>query len=166
MIQSEKDLEDYICNNQDEFISKLKDVFYSKDIEFIGRQVRIGNDNIADLVYLSRPDEQYPITELIIVELKFRELQCKDLSQIARYICVMQEKDEFQNFENIYGCFVSFGCSSEMKDVSKLYENIKFLNIKSNIKFNEEHYVYTKEYLDNLSLDDRLKEYMNLGETE
>ena len=122
--------------------------------------MKIGNENIADLVYLSRPNENYPIEELIIVELKFRELQCKDLSQIARYICVMQEKDEYQNFEKVYGCFVSFGCSQEMKDVTKLYEDIKFLNIKCNIEFNEEIYHYTDEYLNEITLDDRLKEHM------
>lgn len=51
MINYEKDLEDYICNNQEEFINQLQEI-YGKDIKFLGRQVDIGKrENIADLVY-------------------------------------------------------------------------------------------------------------------
>ena len=50
MLFNERDLEDYICNNQEQFIATLKKEIYGEDcdIEFIGRQVKIGEDNIAD----------------------------------------------------------------------------------------------------------------------
>lgn len=161
MIKDEKELEDYICDHQEIFIKKLKEVFDYNNIEFVGRQIRIGNDNIADLIYIARIDDEIPIKDIIIVELKFRELQCKDLSQLTRYMSVLEEKDGNLSFENVYGCFVSFGCSNEMKDICKKEEYIKFINIKCNIEFNEESYCYNEEYLNNLSIDDRLKKYMN-----
>lgn len=51
MLFNERDLEDYICNNQEQFIATLKKEIYGEDcdIEFIGRQVKIGEDNIADI---------------------------------------------------------------------------------------------------------------------
>jgi len=165
MISNEKELENYICNNQENFIDTLKKIYSIDEIEFVGRQVRIGNDNIADLVYYGKDNCNDNIFKsIIIVELKFRELECKDLSQLMRYICVLEEKDCYNNFDNVYGCFVSFGCSNEMKDICKKETNINFINIKCNIEFNEENYSYTKEYLDNLSLDDRLKKYMKSGD--
>lgn len=161
MISSEKELEDYICNHQEEFIEKLKKIYNVKNIEFVGRQIRIGNDSIADLVYIMKPNEEYPIKELIIVELKYRELFCKDLSQIMRYITKIKEKDEYINFEDVNGCFVSFGCSDEMMDISKeLEEKIKFISLECKLDFKEEKYRYSDEYLKEIELDERLKKYM------
>lgn len=53
MILSERDLENYICENQDEFIRQLKSIYgEDNDIKFLGRQVDLGNrENIADLIY-------------------------------------------------------------------------------------------------------------------
>lgn len=161
MINSEKDLEDYICNNQEKFIEKLKETYNANNIEFIGRQVKIGNDNVADLVYIMQQNNEIPIKELIIVELKFRELNCKDLAQIMRYICILEEKDQWLNFENVYGCFVSFGCSDEMKNICKKEENIKFISIECDVNFKEENYSYKEEYINELVLDERLKKYMD-----
>ena len=49
----EKELENYICNHQDEFILVLKNTVYGEDcdIKFLGSQVKIGESNIADLIY-------------------------------------------------------------------------------------------------------------------
>lgn len=161
MINSEKELEDYICNNQEEFMNKLKNIYGMFAIEFIGRQIRIGRESIADLMYIARPSEEYAIQELIIVELKFRELQCRDLSQITRYICTLKEKDEYTNFDDIHGCFVSFGCSDEMMDICKEFnDKIKFISLECKLNFKEESYCYNDEYLKNVNLDDRLKKYM------
>ena len=161
MINSEKELEDYICNHQEEFIEKLKNIYKVKNIKFVGRQVKIGRENIADLVYIMKPKDEYPIQELIIVELKYRKLLCKDLSQIMRYITTLKEKDEYINFEDINGCFVSFGCSDEMMDISKeLEEKIKFISLECKFDFEEESYRYSDEYLKEIELDQRLKEYM------
>lgn len=82
MINSEKDLENYICNNNEQFIESLKKEFYAKDcdIKFLGRQVKIGDSNIADLVYyFDKPQKDIPVINrnYIIVELKFRNLSQK-----------------------------------------------------------------------------------------
>ena len=160
MINSEKELEDYICNNQDKFIDKLKKIYCVKDIEFIGRQIKIGQENIADLVYLLKENEEIPINNLLIVELKFRELQCKDLAQITRYMASIEEKDMNLNFENVYGCFISFGCNDEMQDVLKYQNYIKSIELICNYDYLEESYSYTDEYLKKLKIDDRLKKHM------
>lgn len=162
MINNERELEDYICNNQDKFIMKLKEIYDEENIEFIGRQVKIGKENIADLMYIIQKSNGVDyFKELIIVELKFRELMCRDLSQIMRYICTLKEKDEYANFDDIYGCFVSFGCSNEMMDISKeLNEKIKFISLESKLDFMEENYSYSEDYLKNVELDQRLKKYM------
>ena len=99
MLFNERDLEDYICNNQEQFIATLKKEIYGEDcdIEFIGRQVKIGEDNIADLVYYYENENgEKQITEryYIIVELKFIKLKPLDLAQISRYISCFSEKLE------------------------------------------------------------------------
>ena len=89
MIDSEKSLEDYICNHQEKFIAILKTNMKEKDcdIKFLGRQVRLGNDNIADLIYYYEKLTTYEEIEMneriyIIVELKYRSLEPKDLVQL------------------------------------------------------------------------------------
>ena len=49
MISSEKELEDYICDNQEEFINVLKKIYAVKNIEFIGRQIKIGKEKFGSV---------------------------------------------------------------------------------------------------------------------
>ena len=50
-INSEKDLEDYICNNIHDFINFLRSIYgKNHNIEFVGRQIVIG-DSRMDLLF-------------------------------------------------------------------------------------------------------------------
>ena len=160
MINNEKDLEDYICDNQEEFIELLKQVVTIEDeITFVGRQVYIGKDNIADLVYCYNFDEHNKY--FIIVELKNRKLELKDLAQLSRYIGTLQTKldnDKPNNYNVVYGVFVSHGLSNDFQeiDVSKTLHDIFFIKFIPKFTFQIENYIKKQEYIDNLKLDERI----------
>lgn len=172
MLTCEKDLENYICENQEDFIECLKK-FYEKNIEinFLGRQVDLGNrNNIADLVYFWKnkitPDAGGSIEEInfIIVELKFRKLQPKDVAQLSRYMNLLFEKlstdKKYSNYYiNVYGTFVSFGKDNDMNYISMLnLENINYIKINPFVIFEQEHGAcYDDDYIDNLKIDNRIK---------
>lgn len=168
MIQSEKELEDYICSNQEEFIDFLKRIYgKEKEIKFIGRQLKIGKENIADLIYY---DEQGNCKNYYVVELKFRKVKPDDLSQISRYMTLLNEKAISNNINaNIYGLFVSLGVMSNMEGImikQKSFgdSNIKFASIKTKLKFGIDEFSCKQEYIQNLSLDTRIKEVMGLDD--
>lgn len=183
MINSEKELEDYICEHQEEFISKLKEILFLKDkeISFIGRQVQIGHQNIADLMYCydsKIPEEIINNDEIcrnyIIVELKNRALEPKDLAQIGRYVTTLYDKLENDNliigFEEIKGVLVGHNLDNNMQEVEMLLNqyrnNIYFVNIKTKIEFEDISYYHNEDYINDLVLDDRIKEYYNKKDKE
>lgn len=171
MINSEKDLEDYICKHQEDFIKQLKNIYsIEEEIKFVGRQVYIGEHNIADLIYVYETKEKIPdnieinIKNFIIVELKFRKLETKDLAQLTRYITTLQEKlydDDILDTE-VYGVLVGFDLDENMQEIQIFlndFENskyIRFMNISSNINFNFPSYQHKEQYIENLKLDKRL----------
>lgn len=175
MIRNEKELEDYICNNVDNFIDFLnKTILNNKgNIRFIGRQVKIGNSNIADLVFVNEYEEKIPIGkngelvgvsqhDYIIVELKYRELEPKDLAQLSRYINTLKAKLINECCEGsgyVYGVFVSPGMSREMEEISMLesLDNIYFANVISTLSFQMNNLCYKEEYISDLELDNRIK---------
>lgn len=163
MILSERDLENYICENQDEFIRQLKSIYGEEnDIKFLGRQVDLGNrENIADLIYYY--DEEKDFRNYIVVELKYRNIQPKDLSQISRYMNVLIDKlsqEEYSNFDfDVHGVFVSFGLDDDMQYISMLeIPNIDYINIENVLKFDKSgRYYFNEDYLKNLKLDERIE---------
>lgn len=170
MILSEKELEDYICNNQKNFIKALKEIYgEGKNIKFIGRQVRIGENNIADLVYYYDEESEgvpFKVRNYIIVELKYRKLTAKDLAQISRYMSLLREKicsEEMmlQGYESfVNGLFVSFGQDDLMQEIMINFEDtpIDFLAIKSNIAFEREEWSHPDSYIKNIKLDKRIND--------
>ena len=167
MIFSEKDLEDYICNNQEKFIKELNKIYGEKEkINFIGRQVRIGENNIADLVYYfdksaGDKDINFIDRNYIIVELKYRQLEPKDLAQISRYMTILNEKllyIEGLMEHTVYGLFVSFGQNDLMQDISMNLpnSNIDYIEIKNDITFKQENWHHKEEYIENIKLDQRI----------
>ena len=175
-INSEKELEDYICENQEDFIKELKRIYdIDKEIKFLGRQVRIGNDNIADLIfyYEDMIDEQYNLKGInyIIVELKFRKLEPRDLSQISRYMTILDDKlsSEPEGYEyKINGLFVSTGENDDLQELIINFNclenfNIKFLEIESRLTYRENCWTHKEEYISEIKLDERIKN-INKGE--
>lgn len=161
MIASEKDLEDYICDNQEEFMNFLaEELDVDPELKFVGRQVKIGNDNICDLLY----EYEYNKSSIyfIVVELKFRELEVKDLAQISRYLSVLNNKihEKNKDFPNAVGVFVSFGLSKELQEISsaKILDDIYFVKIKPKLYYEREKYSKREEYIKSVELDSRIEE--------
>lgn len=165
MINCEKDLEDYICENQDEFINKLEEI-YGKDVKFLGRQVDIGKrENIADLVYYQESiEDDIRYLRFIIVELKFRPLAAKDLAQLGRYMILLESKlcgdVRYIDCEtSVQGLFVSYGMDNDMEIISMMdIPRISYLDIKQSLNFNKINFNYKEEYIGNLQLDKRIDE--------
>lgn len=178
MINSEKELEDYICNNQESFIERLKEATFTRreDVKYLGRQIQIGNQNIADLMYYYDkkitdiiPDEDIKTRNYIIVELKNRPLETKDLGQIGRYITTLYDKLQQENlltgFEEIKGVLLGRNLDDNMQEVEMLLSiqksEIYFMNIKTNIDFEAISYSHNEDYINNLKLDNRIQKYYN-----
>ena len=174
MINSEKELEDYICEHQEEFIKKLKEVLFLKEceIKFLGRQVQIGCQNIADLIYYYDTEvpnffeEKEMCRNYVIVELKNRYLESKDLAQIGRYVTTLYDKlendDLIMGCEEIKGVLVGHDLDENMQNIEMLLDqyknNIYFMKINTKIEFDGVSYYHNKNYINNLVLDDRIKE--------
>lgn len=173
-INSEKDLEDYICENIKEFINFLKDLYKYDDInvekiEFVGRQIVV-SDSRFDLLFeiQEKTDDQFVKVSktYIVVELKFRKAEPKDIAQLSRYLNLLNslECDERvgTTLINARGILLTTGLNSEMQDI-QMYLNdytnadIKFVHIDTKINFEQDGYYYKNEFLKNMTVDSRLK---------
>ena len=173
-INSERDLEDYICENIEDFISFLKELYkYDhinvEKIEFVGRQVVVG-DSRFDLLFeiQEKTDDQFvEIAKIfIVVELKFRKAEPKDIAQLSRYLNLLNslECDERigATLVNAKGVLLTTGLSNEMQDIQMYltdYTNadIKFVHINTKVNFEQDSYYYKDEFLENMIVDSRLK---------
>lgn len=173
-INSERDLEDYICENIEDFISFLKELYkYDhinvEKIEFVGRQVVVG-DSRFDLLFeiQEKTDDQFvEIAKIfIVVELKFRKAEPKDIAQLSRYLNLLNslECDERigSTLVNAKGLLLTTGLSNEMQDIQMYltdYTNadIKFVHINTKVNFEQDSYYYKDEFLENMIVDSRLK---------
>lgn len=165
---NERMLEDYICDNEEQFIITLKSLFgEDSNIKFLGRQMKIGDENITDLIYKIKDteyiDEHTEIehTDYIIVELKNRMLEAKDIGQLCRYMTTLEKKikESDDGDVNVIGVFVSWGCDRDMQCINMLLNNydlpIYFVKISNNISFNIESFSFNQEYIQKIKLDKR-----------
>ena len=172
MFNYEKELEDYICNNQKNFINSLKDLLCTnKEIKFVGRQVKIGNNNILDLLYYYDeipeivPYDGYYERNFIIVELKKGEVNTTHINQIARYITTLSDKLSHKIWDGeikIYGILLGGSLNKDTEELSMYLreyadDNIKFMNYNYDLKYNIINLSYNIEYIENLKLDERLE---------
>ena len=173
-INSERDLEDYICENIEDFISFLKELYkYDhinvEKIEFVGRQAVVG-DSRFDLLFeiQEKTDDQFvEIAKIfIVVELKFRKAEPQDIAQLSRYLNLLNslECDERigSTLVNAKGLLLTTGLSNEMQDIQMYltdYTNadIKFVHINTKVNFEQDSYYYKDEFLENMIVDSRLK---------
>lgn len=170
-INSEKELEDYICNHQEEFIGMLEKQLDLKNIKFLGRQVKIGNDNIADLVYynvLSKEDNEihtFKALNYIVVELKFRKGEPKDVAQLSRYINILEEKiliDEEELYEKyddiiVQGVLLTQGANDDLQEMEMMladtgFEKITFCYYDIDVKYFQESWTRKEEYLEKVNI--------------
>lgn len=166
MFQSERFIEDYICEHQEEFINTLKSQIYGEDtdIKFIGRQVRLGEENIIDLLYyydgVEPNSNNILVTDrhYIIIELKNRRLEPKDLAQIGRYIGVLKPKLAGYNKEQfkihcegiLAGTEISRDLAEMMNAELGWTDDVAVMVLKQEISFG---FMY-KTYHDNSSLNE------------
>lgn len=179
-INSEKDLEDYICKNIDKFIDFLKQLYKYDNInvekiEFVGRQVIVG-DSRFDLLFEIQEKIEDPFFEVsrtfIVVELKYRQAEPKDIAQLSRYLNLLNslecDKRIGSTLVNTKGILLTNGLDNETQDI-QMYLNdytnadIKFVHINTNISFEQDGYYYKDEFLENMTVDSRLK--ITKGET-
>lgn len=165
---NERELEDYICENIESFIEKLKGIYRVNDIQFLGRQIKIGYQNIADLIFYSKENlKEFEVINYYIVELKFRKLEPKDLAQLNRYMNTLENKvrEKYEDKEvNVYGIFVSTGANEEMKYIldrinsSSDGDRIISIAFETKLDFEEENFWFNEDYINNLELDSRIEE--------
>lgn len=175
MFQSERFIEDYICEHQEEFIDTLKNKLFGEDeeIKFVGRQVKVGEKNIIDLLYYYdwiEPDSNNVLTtdrHYVVVELKNRRLEAKDLSQIGRYIRVLKgkfdsyEKDNFKiHCEGILAGTELSKELAEMIDEELGWANdVVIMELKQEIGFGFIHKTYHEDRnQDEIKFDKRILE--------
>lgn len=147
-IKNERTMEDFI--QADESFNKyIEDIYSLKNVELLGRQVHIGDGNIIDLLY--KGDGNAPHNDknkcLVIVELKFRDLEMVDLAQIGRYACVTLahlyktiDTRNYQNFD-VYTLLVGTGITLDFAHFMNggLYDEFRFkvMRIKTDIIYED-----------------------------
>lgn len=170
-INSEKDLEDYICNNLDDFISFLKEIYGEDEkIEFVGRQITIGDSRLDLLFQIQEFSDISPSNiakTYIVIELKFRKAEPKDIVQLSRYMNLLHNLDFDERVGKckvfVRGMLLTTGLEGEMQEVQMCLNNyedtdIMFAHIETSIDYQVDSYSRRKEYIEEMSVDSRLKE--------
>lgn len=168
-INSERDLEDYICNNINNFITFLKTIYgENEDIDFIGRQIIIG-DSRLDLLFQIESESTDPYIEsirtFIVVELKFRPAEPKDIAQLSRYMNLLKDLEYDERIGStevdVKGLLVSTGLNSDMQEIQMYLEykdaDIKFADIETKVDYQLNGYSRKEEYIEKMTVDSRLK---------
>lgn len=169
VINNERDLEDYICDNIEDFIKFLKSIYGEDEkIEFVGRQVVIGDYRI-DLLFKTTDipeDKHLPITNtFIVVELKYRNAETKDVAQLTRYMNLLHELefDERIGAPEIFvrGILLTTGLCYDMQEI-QMYLNkwtdsdITFVELKTDITYQVDKYSRKEEYINTMQIDNRM----------
>lgn len=181
-INSEKDLEDYICENLEQFIDFLKSIYgENEDIEFVGRQIVIG-DSRLDLLFQiqEESDNEYfgIIKTFIVVELKFRNAEPKDIAQLTRYMNLLYDLEFDERVGSaelvVRGLLLTTGLNHDVQEIQMYLSNhanadIEFAEIKTDITYKIDSYSRKEEYIEKMAVDSRLrktKEVKSCGEKE
>lgn len=170
-INSERELEDYICEHIEDFINFLKSIYgENEDIEFVGRQIVIGDSRLDLLFQIVRISEDPYINfskTFIVVELKFRKAEPKDIAQLSKYVNLLHnleyDKRIGQTEVFVKGLLLTAGLGNEMQEIQMYLNNytnanIKFVTIKTNLEYELDSYSRRDEYIRNMSVDKRLRE--------
>ena len=173
-INSEKDLEDYICNHTKEFIRFLKELYKYDNInvdkiQFVGRQIVIG-DSRLDLLFEIQEEIDDKLFEVIktyiAVELKYRKAEPKDIAQLSRYLNLLNSLEGDERIGNTMvkakEILLTTGLNNEVQDMQMYFNDytdadIKFVHINTKIDFEEDSYYYRDDFLENMIVDNRLK---------
>ncbi len=161
-INSEQDLEDYICSNIDGFIKFLKEIYGEDDeITFVSRQVNIAGYRM-DLLFEMQADVNEP-KDYIVVELKHRIAEPKDIAQISRYINLLDDikhkRESNLSIGEVYGVLLATGLNDDVQEIqmlTKYSSQITYAEIKTEIEYMISSYSRRKEFIENMTYDNRL----------
>lgn len=176
-INSEKDLEDYICKNIDEFIDFLKSIYgEDENIEFLGRQIVIGDSRLDLLFQIENIHENEYIDisrTFIVVELKFRNAEPKDVAQLSRYMNLLRDLEFDSRIGgaevSVNGILLTTGLNSDMQEIQMYlnsYENnnIIFAEIQTKLNYQVDNYSRKEEYIQRMNIDNRLRKTKGVKE--
>lgn len=169
-VQSERDLENYICEHIDRFKGFLGTIYgEDKEFSFIGRQVNVCGKFI-DLLFdfWENPNTACPLETrtFVVIELKNRDLCPNDLAQISRYINILDEYYEYDkevDYEiDVNGILIGMDLDDNMQEIEvcmgrQVGQRIKFVGIESDLVFKEADYYHSETFLENLEFDKRIK---------
>ena len=182
-INSEKDLEDYICNNIENFINFLYRTFNINEeeekIEFVGRQVEIAG-NRMDLLFRYKwenKENTFKRYTFIVVELKYRNAEPKDLAQLSKYMnlirdidYILNEKYESDEIE-VKGLLLTNGLNDDMQEIQMNLDynentDIYFASYNSALFYKQESFSRIEQYVEKMTYDTRFltKEEERCGE--
>lgn len=169
-INSEKDLEDYICDNLEEFVSFINSqVWISKDpIDFIGRQIEIAGNRI-DLLFKTiweHKENNFKRCTFIVVELKFRQAEPKDIAQLSKYMNLIRDIGDKLNEEcesddiDVKGILLTTGSNYDVQEIQMNMESlglddICFATYNTSLFYNTESFSRKEEYVENMTYDKR-----------
>lgn len=135
MITSEKELENYIMDDNG-FCEFVGNMFSLKSVSVIENQVRVGTENIIDVLCAGLDDEEQEV--LVVVELKFRPIEAKDFAQLGRYISALIRIWNVEFPCKIKGLLVGTGISNECGQILNgqlLNDDTKVAVIKSQLQY-------------------------------
>lgn len=181
-ISSEKDLEDYICNNLEEFILFLKSILgENAEIDFLGRQIEIDGNRI-DLLFRTKwenKDITYKRYTFLVVELKYRNAESKDIAQLSKYMNLIRDIGDILNEKyksddiDVMGLLLTSGLNNEVQEIQMNLDSIGtndiyFASYNTNISYSMDSYTRREEYKNKITYDNRflLKEGKECGKKE
>ena len=169
---SEKALENFICEDSDEFELFLQDefsIFNLIGIQFVGRQIYLGNFILDVLYYCDVEQDDKIVRYYIVVELKNVMAKAKDLCQLSRYTGIFKdsfEKNEF--FKNldvdilkVKGYLVAPDFDQDLIDLSSsnnLTEEIELVKFVPQVTFENRSYSWKDEFIKDINFDEAVFE--------
>ncbi len=181
-MRNEEELEDYICEHLADFKNELQKALDHKSaqIEFVGRQVEFGVENRVDLLFTANYAQKMPDGTVknrlvpIIVELKNRNLEPRDVAQLSRYLSVAEDWFNFNADKTdtsigiVQGVLVGPGVSEDFTHLwinERGFAEIYLLKFSPKVIFSQENldYRWKEEYINNLEIDDRVKHMLEFN---
>ena len=169
VINNEKDLEDYICKNMDNFLLFLERTFGEDEkFELIGRQIEIAGNRI-DLLFRNiweNKEDKFKRCTFLVVELKYRNAEPKDIAQLSKYMNLIRDIDYVLNAQNmtdeieVKGLLLTTGANNDMQEIQmnleyQGVEDIMFASYNTVLFYQLESFSRKEEFIEKMTYDSR-----------
>ena len=165
---SENALENFICEDSDVFELFLQDEFSRFNligVQFIGRQIYLGNFILDVLYYCDVEQDDKIVRYYIVVELKNVMAKAKDLCQLSRYTGILKDcfkkneffKDSDVDILKVKGYLVAPEFDQDLIDLSSsnhLTEEIEIVQFVPQVTFLKQSYAWTDEFIKDINFDE------------